>query len=200
MNGMRTFIAIELTVGVKAELFRLQAALKLVTTCPVRWVAPENTHLTLCFLGELSSVQVELVKEVVVQIGARFAPLQLETSLLGAFPSIVQPQTVWVGLAGEQGVLSELHQCLEANMGVVGYRPEGRHFRPHLTIARVQNEATPAARQELGEALRHLETAKLPVGISELSMMKSVLRPSGAVYTCLYRARLTGAGATTKHW
>jgi len=193
MSGVRTFIAVELTGPVKAELARLQLALKRVP-CPVKWVAPEGIHLTLCFLGELSSAQIDTVHGVMTQVSGCFGPFRLETSGPGAFPSLMQPQTLWVGLAGELTTLSELHRECEVKLHSIGYRLEGRPFRPHLTIARVQSEATPAARREMGEALSRLGMATIPVGVSQISLMKSTLNPTGAVYSCLYRRGLAGGG------
>ncbi len=195
MSGVRTFVAIELSDLVKVKLAQLQTSLKRATACPVKWVEPEGIHLTLCFLGELSLAQIEIVKGVIARISMRFAPLQLETSRLGAFPSILHPQTLWMGLTGELAALTELHRQLEANLCVVGYQPESRPFKPHLTIARVQSEATPAARRGLGEALSRLDAVSLPVGVLELTLMKSTLNPAGAVYTRLYRAELICPGA-----
>ncbi|MCL2149420.1 MAG: RNA 2',3'-cyclic phosphodiesterase [Dehalococcoidia bacterium] len=193
MNGLRVFVAIELAAEVKAELARLQTALKRATACSIKWVSPDSMHLTLCFLGELTLGQIESVKGVMSQIGVRFSPLRLITSKPGVFPGTGQPQTIWVGLGGDLEVLSELHRHLEEDLHVVGYRPERRPFKPHLTLARVQSEASPATGRELKEAMSCLDAVLLPVDVSKLSLMKSVLSPAGAVYTCLYRTDLTGA-------
>ena len=192
MNGIRAFIAIELAPNLRAELVRLQVAIKLTTHCPAKWVALENLHLTLCFLGEIAPLQVETVKNIMSKVGESFAPLQLETSLLGTFPDSMQPQTIWVGLGGNLVSLSELHRCLEIDLRVIGYLPEGRPFRPHLTIARVRQDAIPVARRELKEALSRLKAPLVQEAVSGISLMQSTLSPSGAIYNRLCHARLSG--------
>lgn len=192
ISDMRAFIAIELAAEVKTELARVQMLLRRDTACPAKWVAPENIHLTLCFLGNLTKAQVGAVKGAMDDTGKHFAPLQLTTSLPGAFPSAERPQTVWVGLEGDHGVMSRLHRYVEESLHVVGYRPDARPFRPHLTIARVHNDATQAVRLELGAAIQRLKIPSLRIDVSGLSLMKSVLNPAGAIYSCLCRVELTG--------
>lgn len=198
LGGTRAFIAVELSEEVKTELVRLQTVLKRSVCCPVRWVVPENTHLTLCFLGEINQTQIEAVQGVVAEIGTRFAPLRMEMAQPGAFPNLAQPQTLWIGLGGEQKALSRLQHCLEVALQVVGYKADDRLFSPHLTVARVQSEAAPDVRRDLGEALRNFEVAPMGVAVTELCLMKSVLRPTGAVYTCLDRVKLSGTGAASE--
>ena len=82
----------------------------------------------------------------------------------------------------------------EEGLRSTGYKPESRPFRPHLTLARVRDEATPSDRQNLAEAITHVAAgAPKRFEVTEVSLMKSELRRSGAVYTCLYTAKL-GAG------
>jgi len=192
MNCIRAFVAVELAVEVKAELARLQAVLRRKTICPAKWVATDNTHLTLCFLGEIDLGQIEFVETVLTQTAASFTHIRLRMTSLGAFPSITQPRTVWVGLDGELDNLSKLHHNLEEGLRVVGYQPENRPFRPHLTIARIPSETSRSACQGLGEALRREEIIPLLVDVPELSLMKSTLRTTGAVHDCLCRVRLSG--------
>jgi len=191
-SGIRAFIAVELSVEIKAELTRIQTVLKRDASCPIRWVTSDSTHLTLCFLGELNQGQIEAVKAVMGRIGGSFSPLQLRLSALGVFPQAAQMRTIWVGLDGERNILSGIHRHLEEGLSVMGYQPELRPFRPHLTLARVPSEASPTSCIELGAAMRRINVTPLVVGITELSLMKSTLSPTGAIYTRLYRVGLTG--------
>ena len=191
MNAVRAFIAIELPPEVRAELSRVQLRLKSASACPAKWVEPGSVHLTLCFLGEISPAQVEAVKGVMVQVVAGFHPFALELTQAGAFPNLRQPQTLWVGLGGGLDSLSKLHRQLEEGLRTTGYKPEDRPFRPHLTLARVRDEATPAERQGLGEAVGRLSGPIAGrIDVSEINLMKSQLTPSGAVYSRLYSSRL----------
>ena len=191
MSGTRAFVAIELPAGVKGELSRLQTLLRQATTCPAKWVSPEGIHLTLCFLGEISPSQLEAVKGVMTEACREISSFSLETANAGAFPSLNQPQTVWIGLKGDLDILSSLYKRLEDGLRATGYKPEGCPFKPHLTLARVRDEATPADRRNLGEAIINAAVG-VPsrFEVTEVSLMKSELRPSGAVYTCLHSTKL----------
>ncbi len=189
MNGIRSFIAIELPEDVKATLGKIETSLK-SKAVPAKWVAPDSIHLTLCFLGEISPGQVEAVKGVMTSVAMKPPAFTLALAAAGAFPDLRRPQTVWVGLQGNLEALSYLHKELEEALRLTGYKPEARPFRPHLTIARLRDEATPQARGELGKAIGLLPPVSGEIPATAISLMKSTLLPAGPVYTRLYLAKL----------
>jgi RNA 2',3'-cyclic 3'-phosphodiesterase len=190
METIRSFIAIELTAEVKAELAKIQSGLKQASNCASRWVNPESIHLTLFFLGDIRESQVVPVQEAITRTAACFAAFELRLGLPGAFPDMVRPQIIWVGLEGNLSYLAEMQMKLVKELQPVGFKPENRPFSPHLTLARLRPEATPAERQNLAAALAHLvNTAKPVVAVKDISLMKSRLAASGAVYT---RLSITG--------
>jgi 2'-5' RNA ligase len=191
MNGIRSFIAIEMPPDVKRELGKIQTFLELAADCPAKWVAPESIHLTLSFLGEINQVQIGAVKGVMDNIASASPAFRLSLDHVGAFPNIGQPQTVCVGIQGDMEILSRLHKNLEESLRVTGYKPEDRAFKPHLTLARVRDEASVQARQSLGEALTRTPGARPGIiNVTEISLFKSELTRSRPVYTSLYRAKL----------
>ena len=191
MEKIRTFIAIELPARVKGELSSTQMRLREATSCPARWVSAEGMHLTLCFLGEVSQAQIDTVKGVMTESAAHFPAFSLSLGNPGVFPSLRQPQIVWVGIQGSQAVLDGLHKSLEGSLRVIGYKPEGRSFSPHLTLARVRPEADITACANLATALGILQgCASVTWQVTEISLMKSQLGHGGAVYTHLYSSRL----------
>ena len=191
MNGIRAFIAVELPPEVRVELSRVQLRLRSASACPAKWVEPGSIHLTLCFLGEIGPAQVDAVKGVMAGVTPEVQPFTLEFTQAGAFPNLRQPQTLWVGLKGALDILSSLHKRLEEGLRTTDYKPEDRPFRPHLTLARVRDEATPSERQGLGEAVGRLsDPIAGRIDVSEINLMKSQLSPSGAVYSRLFSSRL----------
>jgi 2'-5' RNA ligase len=175
----------------KQELGKIQIFLRQAAACPAKWVAPESIHLTLSFLGEIGPVQVEAVKGVMDKIAFASPAFNLSLDHVGAFPSLRQPQTVWVGIQGDMEILSRLHKNLEESLRVTGYKPEDHAFKPHLTLARVRDEASVQARQSLGEALVRVPGVKSGIiSVTEISLFKSELTRSGPIYTRLYRAKI----------
>jgi 2'-5' RNA ligase len=171
----------------------VQRYLKQAADCPAKWVSPQGIHLTLCFLGEISQAQVEAVKGVMASTAPDFPQFRLSLAGVGAFPGLERPQTVWTGLSGDIETLCRLQIALESGLSTAGYKPESRPYRPHLTLARIREEATPPARRRLGEAIRQMPPL-VPEGISvsEISLMRSELFRSGAVYSRIHAAKLRG--------
>jgi 2'-5' RNA ligase len=114
-------------------------------------------------------------------------PFHLEIGKLGCFPNLRRVQVVWVGIAGDLDPLQRLAKKLEANMAELGFPPEGRAFTPHLTLARIRDDASPDQRRALGEIVAGIKLeSNLIFNINSISLMRSQLRPSGAVYTELH--------------
>jgi 2'-5' RNA ligase len=186
MESIRAFIAVELPSELRKALAGLQSKLKAATPCPAKWVAPENIHLTLCFLGDINPSQVNGIQQTLNQTCAVLAPFKLYTDKLGTFPNDYRPQVVWLGLRGDLEPLSFLHKKIEAGLALLGFKPDNNSFSPHLTLARLCNEALPAERQKLGETVnRTICEINHALPVSEICLMRSSLTPAGAIYTRL---------------
>ena len=185
-EGVRVFVAIELPGNVKRGLGSIIEGLRQRSHTPAKWVSADAIHLTLKFLGEIPGSRVEEVKKALTTACLGTPPMHLEIDALGGFPDTAQPRVVWAGLSGDTEVLSRLAARVDLALAELGYARESRPFVPHLTVSRVRPEASRQARSELGAAI--LATA-LPEGLSfdaaAVSLMRSQLRPQGALYTQL---------------
>ncbi len=187
---IRTFIAIELTPATRRILADAVSDLKGRTEANVRWVNPGNVHLTLKFLGNVDAAVIpSLVKSVQAAVGDS-GPFRLALGNLGAFPNPARARVVWVGLEGAVDALLDLQRRVEQVATAMGLAEEQRPFAPHLTLGRVSNNP-PTHRASLAAALRR-GAAPLVGGFDaeEVVVMRSDLRPTGAVYTPLGRASL----------
>ncbi len=193
--SLRLFIALELPAAVIETLGGLSARLREQTPRGgVRWVRPAGIHLTLKFLGEVKPERVTEIQNALAQAVAGRAPLALELNGCGVFPNAVAPRVVWVGLAGEVAQLRALQSAVERGAAELGYPPEARGFTPHLTLGRVTEHLRPAERPQLSQALKALTFAPQPFSAERVSLIRSDLRPTGAVYTALFTARLERGG------
>jgi 2'-5' RNA ligase len=194
MATERTFIAIELDEDLKSNLLRLQNRLReQVSPRSVRWVRPDGIHLTLKFLGDTPVEQLENVKKALAEAAAKIGPFTFTVGGLGCFPNLHRPRVVWVGLQEPTGALLRLQKAVEAHVAPLGFPTEKRPFSPHLTLGRVQRNISNSQAREVGEVV----AATTPGTIDEMavvaaSYIKSDLRPSGAVYTVLFEAKLKG--------
>jgi 2'-5' RNA ligase len=192
MESIRCFIAIELPAELKAELTRLQNKLRSATggNC-ARWVESSGIHLTLKFLGNVPRGKIDEIVRAMEEAVKDLPELKFEVSDCGCFPNMHRPQVVWVGLTGDTKTLGELVKRLEDALTKLGFKPEGRPFTPHLTLARVRDTATPAERQALGEAISRAELGIISGIIATgICLMQSELTPKGAIYTRLAEIKL----------
>jgi 2'-5' RNA ligase len=192
MVTLRTFIAIELDAELKSNLLRLQSHLReQVPPRSVRWVGPDGIHLTLKFLGDTPLEKTEQVKAALVEAAAEVSPFTFTVGGVGCFPNLRQPRVVWVGLQEPGGALSRLQKAVETHVAPLGFPTEKRPFSPHLTLGRVQRYASSSEVREIGEVVAAIAPGTIDqMTVDAVAYIKSDLRPSGAVYTTLFEARL----------
>jgi 2'-5' RNA ligase len=191
MEKVRSFIAIELPAELRQGLAQLQVRLK-VDKPRVKWVDPNSIHLTLKFLGSVDPTMIGAIAQAMTESAQSISPFQLEVQPgLGAFPNLKRVQVVWVGLGGELEKLGQLQGLLEDSLSRLGFAPETRAFKPHLTLARLGNEASPEERQRFGELIAATKfELSCSIRVDALSLMKSQLTREGAIYTKLSSADL----------
>ncbi len=192
MEPIRCFIAVELPEEIRLELAHLEDSLKSGVTSFVKWVDPQGIHITLKFLGNVAPDKVSEITEAVAEAAEGLSPFHLEVSGLGAFPNVKQPRVAWVGIKGEVEKLVNLQQRVDSNLSPLGFPKESRPFSPHLTLGRLRERTSPRERQSFGELLMSIgfETA-LRFEVDAISLMKSRLMPTGAIYSCLARVKLS---------
>jgi len=184
MEQVRCFIAIELPEEVKAGLTKLQAQLKSGNLPGVKWVDPYGVHLTLKFLGNIDTDRLSQITKAMEEAAQGIPPFHLEIKGLGVFPNLRQVRVAWVGISGDLDKLLQLQKRIESNLARLGFAPEPRAFTPHLTLARVRDQASPDERQRLGQLISStkFETAySFPV--EAISLMRSQLTRERAIYS-----------------
>ncbi|MFQ6015366.1 MAG: RNA 2',3'-cyclic phosphodiesterase [Anaerolineae bacterium] len=187
MEQIRSFVAIELDESVAAGLAEVQKRLKgQAVAGPLRWVAPRNIHLTLKFLGNIPAARVDEIQAAMAEACQGLSPFQLTFGGLGCFPGLARPRVVWVGVEDKTGTLTELQGAVERNLKAIGFPPEGRPFSPHLTLARVRKPIRSGQIRKLGGLIQATTVGQIgQMTVEEVSLMRSDLRPTGAVYTRL---------------
>jgi RNA 2',3'-cyclic 3'-phosphodiesterase len=185
---MRTFIAIEIPSEIKSALAALQTDLRRAGA-DVSWTKLENMHLTLNFLGEVDEGRIGEVEKACVSSAAEIQPFTLSLNGTGVFPNARQPRVLWAGLGGEIEKAVEMRRLLEERLALIGFEPEAKDYRPHLTIGRVKSNRK--TRELLALADGHRLPA-LSFVVTEIVLMKSDLRPEGAEYTPIARVSLRG--------
>ncbi len=192
---LRTFIAVELDAGVRRELDALQARLRaVVPPGTVRWVAVSNMHVTLKFLGDTRPHQLHPIVDVLTQVGQTQEPFNVEVGGRGCFPNFRKPNVIWTGLHDRGEQLARLADAIEQAVVPLGWAPEDRPFRPHLTLGRVNQRVDARQRAELGRAVEMLEVGTLgTIQVNRVHFIRSDLQRDGPQYTVLARIPLGSA-------
>ena len=186
MEQVRSFIAIELPDELKAGLVQLKAQLKLGEPRSVKWVDPFSIHLTLKFLGNIAVDRISEITKVMQEATRWLSPFHLEVKGLGVFPNLRRVQVAWVGVEGEVDKLSQLHQRIESSLVPLGFAAESRPFVPHLTLARLRDQASPNERQKFGQLIADTKfEAIYTIEVNSVNLMKSQLTREGAIYSRL---------------
>ncbi len=193
---LRAFIAIKLSEELRGHIGEVQAELKrrAFGLDGLGWVRPEGIHLTLRFLGDIAEEQVEALGTMLRDVAAGMAPFALEARGIGAFPNPRMPRVIWLGLQGTPEAMASLRHMqarIEEGVAGLGFSRESRAFTAHLTLARVRDRKSGAALAKVLEPNRDRAVGSFTA--AAVGLIKSELRPSGAVYTTLVEVPF-GAG------
>lgn len=158
----------------------------------MKWVRPENIHLSLKFLGDVDeSREAELVAALKQAAGKRHEPrpLTLQITGFGVFPDYRRPQVLWAGVTPEPN-LEFLQHGVEQAFGPLGFPTEARAFRPHVTVGRAARDARPRDFTGLEAILAGTDFDET-VSVAQVDLMQSTLQPEGPVYRVKYHERLS---------
>jgi 2'-5' RNA ligase len=188
----RVFVGIPLPDRIQHQIAQVVDRVRpqLPSRC-VRWVRPENMHLTLRFIGNVPVGELEPLAAALHRCVAGVRPFALQLAQPGWFPEGGAPRVLWIGLAGELESLEPLQRNVTGQTSAWGAL-EGRPFRPHLTLGRVLTRR----RDELRRMLTGFRGLDVPRDagweVDAVHLIQSILEPTGTRYSTLANARLTG--------
>jgi RNA 2',3'-cyclic 3'-phosphodiesterase len=183
---MRCFIAIDIEEKIRKALGDIQKQLIEKTDLrkgEVKWVKPDNIHLTLKFMADINDEQVAEVGEIAKQVASAHKSFDIDVESVGTFGGGRSIKVVWAGIGKGVDELKALQKDLESQLVQMDYPPEEREFSAHLTLCRVVSQR---AGFKLVETAKQLENFKLgTVNANALCFYQSQLTPQGPVYTLL---------------
>lgn len=157
-----------------------------------RWVRVDGLHVTLRFLGATPDVRVPGLAAAVAAAAQGVEPFRVEFAGAGAFPTPYRPRVLWLGIAVGAEPLQSLAQRVDSELQRLGWSPDDRPLRAHLTLARTDGVAgADEVARRLMESARDIS---LPWDANRLTLYKSSLGPGPARYESLATAELTGKG------
>ncbi|MBO2518820.1 MULTISPECIES: RNA 2',3'-cyclic phosphodiesterase [Limnochorda] len=190
-RARRLFIAVPLTAALQEAVVRVRAPLP--DGRAIRWVAPENLHITLRFLGSVPERRLADVAGALAEASRLVGPFLLELGSCGYFPPRGTPRVLWVGVAAGGDQLSSLAAAVEEALARRGFPRETRAFRPHVTVARIREGASLPGVEQWLAAWEGESFGQMPV--ETVHLMESQLRPQGPLYRTLSQVPLGGGGS-----
>jgi len=179
---VRLFIALEIPSVVRENLTALLESLRAISR-ELKWVRPENLHVTLKFLGEVPETEVDAIRIALAGIRSE-RPVSLEFHSLGFFPNAKHPRVFWAGIEASPN-LKKLAGDIEGAMEKRGIPRESREFSPHLTLARFERQRPPD--KLLSAILENTQREFGSLRTNEFHLVQSKLKSSGAEYTTVAR-------------
>jgi 2'-5' RNA ligase len=179
---LRVFVALPLPEEAVEELAALaRRSRSAMPRGAVRWVRPEQMHLTLQFLGNVAADRIAALQADLAAACRDAPPFPLELAAPGAFPNARHPRVLWVGLGGDLERLGALQTRVAAACAPFLPAPERGRFHPHLTLGRVKDDA-----RAVGDAWAGCPAPRAwRWRAGEVRLIQSVLQPAGAVHATL---------------
>jgi len=183
LDKIRAFIAVPAPDEVKRLIDRIENELR-SAGADVKWVEPDNVHVTLKFLGNITPDRVEIVGEEITQALTGVRRFEVEVSGMGTFPKHGRsPRVIWLGLGQGSDMLCEVARRVEDVCANLGFEKEERPFQPHLTIGRVRRGSPNLGK--LRDEIDRIEYNPLKLLVDRVNLMRSELSPRGPTYTVL---------------
>jgi len=184
-DRIRSFIAVDIDdQRVLDSLRDLQRALG-ETGAEVKLVEVDNLHVTIRFLGDVSQGSVDKICGIMDEI--EFQSFDVELREVGVFPSMTRVNVVWVGIERGNLELLRIFNQLEQKLEGIGFKPDGRGFSPHITVARVRSGRKI---KDLADAVSNMKNMGFGVfNVNSVKLKKSDLTPKGPIYSTLHEAR-----------
>ena len=178
---IRCFAAIEIPERIQALLVDVQNAFR-PKIKKASWTKQGNFHLTLKFLGDVEDRNVNEITAALQKMAGSQTPFLIEIGGIGAFPNLARPRVLWVGLRQGTPLTVKLSRVINNEFVKFGFEKDTR-FHPHFTLARLKNQVNLNTFINLFKEFEIIDGALLTV--DKITLVKSELHPSGAVYTPL---------------
>ena len=185
---MRLFIALPLPSSVETKLGKIIDDFK-NRGGKVKWVNHKNIHITVRFLGETDEGLIPDIKEIMDRVSIKYNSYNLTIDCIGSFPNLNKPRVIWAGLTDDEqiSIMARMVKEVEYDIRKLGFDPEEKRFKPHLTLGRVKD---PKGLDELLDYIRSYQLESIPFILDRLCLYKSTLTPHGSIYECLHEAKL----------
>lgn len=184
---LRCFIAIPIEPVIQKQISNLQKQL-LINVPTLTLVKPQNIHITLMFIGNINSIQIEQTKAILTECSNNFKNFNLKFEGLAAFPNINTAKVIWIRIVPQNNTIFELQYFLEEKLLKQNIINKKDNFTPHITIAR--NKQHQAYNSIYKFLQKHKNTTLGQYNINTITLNSSILTTTGPIYSTLYQIHL----------
>lgn len=153
-----------------------------------RFIPPKNWHLTLHFLGSISSQRLDTLKSILLECVSKIKPFSISFKGLGGFPNEKKSSILWIGIHGETDQLMHLEEVLKFVLSDSSFSVENRPYHPHITIARSRKPAI----CPISDAEKNIKFNR-QWQVQKITLFQSELSSGGAHHTPLHDFHLTSS-------
>jgi len=189
---IRTFIAITLNPDIRETLQKIQSHLR-KTGADVKWVNPENIHLTLKFLGDTPVEKLPEIIKILQSTAHSIPSFSFSLTHIGAFPKPEHPQVIWIGIEQGKADVTRLAQTLEDHLERLGFAKEKRRFDAHVTLGRTRSGFNRFALSK--EIKQYRLGQELQQSVDHLVFYKSTLTSHGPIYEVIEKVGFSACRA-----
>lgn len=183
-NLIRIFVAVTIGDKLVDKIHRTQSRLKKLAP-GLKWVSPDNFHLTVKFLGEIPENTLDDVFSAVAEAASEAKCFDLAFKGVGVFGNPVNPRVVWASISEGSKEMADLASSVESRLAKCGFPEEDRPFKAHLTLARSGREDKKQSEQFRAAIKDGADLQFGSVRVDSVVVMQSELRPTGSKYTPL---------------
>jgi 2'-5' RNA ligase len=178
---VRAFVAVKISDQQRQAIASILEELSQLDV-RVKWVAPENLHITLKFLGDTDEeILPQIYKSIENAIGDSLS-FDFLLEGVGQFPNARNPRVIWAGIREGYESLRALSSRIDQAVRPFGFKPEKRRFSAHLTIGRVKDNRNINILMNEISVIDFVSESSL---VTEVVLYQSTLRPKGPIYTPL---------------
>ena len=182
----RLFVAIDADIEVVDEIDRLQTAFRNSLDSPnadLRWIIPDQFHLTLKFLDYTSEELLPGIDQALSDISQKHASFELSLNQWGCFPEPSAIRVVWIGPSSQtRPPVHRLHKDIDNRLELLGIEPEYREFVPHVTLCRVQEDPQD---EVTNHYLNYSDAFQISLPVNSFHLYQSRPQASGVIHTIL---------------
>ena len=177
---MRIFLAVDIDRKVKNGIISMIEYFK-GSNRALKWVKPENIHITIYFFGEVAEKDCILLQQLLTKALMAIHPFSVSVKGVSGFPSLARPRVLWVGIDNPTKELETIYSLVGKHLqeSTVGISQDTKSYTPHVTIARIKG---PFDRDELRKLESYREQEFGNFQVNQVLLYQSILQRAGPLY------------------